>query len=161
LDTIPPPQILSPNLIPVLDEMTWPEEIAVLPPDYHVGGGPTPATFLLLADVTNFYFYEFDGDALSKAGTTLEDVFEGMKGRKWWPTAKEPWEDVEDNGEEYDHYDYFPFWMVKREKDGTWAGHVLVDTLWLFVPHLRPMANADDEGLDKNTPGEDAEALDR
>ena len=74
--------------------------------------------FALLADSTHFYFYEFDGDALSKAGTTLENVYDGIQKRKWWPTVENPWEDVKDNGEEYDHHHYFPNWTRGRKEYG-------------------------------------------
>ena len=129
-----------PDLVPILDDMTWPEEIAVLPPDYGVGG----AMFALLANSTDFYFYEFDGDALSKAGMTLEDVYDGMQKRKWWPTIEDPWEDVKDNGEEYDHYDYFPDWIRGRKEYGE-KEYKLVEPLRPFIPHSRPVVDDGDK----------------
>ena len=126
------------DLVPILDDMTWSEEVAMLPLGYNVTG----PEFALLSDRTNFYFYEFDADGLWKAGTMIEDVFEGMKKRKWWYDTKDRWEEVEGNEEEYDRFNYFPNWMRERQKDGSLGGHVLIDPLYPFVPHSRAGVDA-------------------
>ena len=57
--------------------MTWPEEIAVLPEGYGIGG----PGYLLLADTKSFYFFEFEGGIFWKAGATLEKVYLELKRR--------------------------------------------------------------------------------
>ena len=122
-------QFTLPGLVPILDDMTWPEEIAVLPEGYGIGG---PA-YLLLADATSFYFFEFEGGPLWKAGVTLEEVYLGLKRKAWWFDSDDVWDEVEDNGEEYDYYNYFPMWTPIRREDGT-EGYKLVDPLKAFIP---------------------------
>ena len=56
------------KLQPILDDMTWPEEIQLLAGDY----GPGSPGYLLFANAEAFYFYHFDGDALFRAGNTLK-----------------------------------------------------------------------------------------
>ena len=129
-----------PDFVPILDDITWPEEIAVLPPDYGLGG----AMFALLANSTDFYFDEFDGDALSKAEMTHEDVYDGMQKRKLWPTIEDAWEVVKDNGEEYDHYDYFPDWIRGRKEYGE-EEYKLVEPLRPFIPHSRLVVDDGDK----------------
>jgi len=118
-----------PGLVPILDDMTWPEEIAVLPQGYGIGG----PRFLLLADATNFYFYEYEGSQLWKAGVTLEEVYLGLKRKAWWFDSVDSWDEVEDNGEEYDHDNYFPMWNPVRKEDGT-RRYKLVVPLKPFIP---------------------------
>ena len=68
------------NLCPILDDMTWPEEIGLLAGDY----GPGFPSYQLLANATTFYFYNFDTGALFRAGNTLEEVYQGLYQRRWW-----------------------------------------------------------------------------
>ena len=122
-------QFTLPGLIPILDDMTWPEEIAVLPAGY----GIASPLDLLLADSTNFYFFEYDGGLLWKAGTTLKEVYLGLKRKAWWSNSDEIWEEVEDNGEEYDYHHYFPMWTSGTRDDGTY-GYKLALSIESFIP---------------------------
>ena len=104
------------NLHPILDDMTWPEEISLLPPAIFPGG---PGE-LLLANSTMFYFYIYDPEILFRAGSTLEEVYWGLREWKWvyQNPPEERWEMESDCGEEYDQTDYFPMWENKRDSDG-------------------------------------------
>ena len=48
------------NLQPILDDMTWPEEIELLADEYGTGF----PNYLLFANPKSFYFYDFDPDWL-------------------------------------------------------------------------------------------------
>lgn len=137
------------NLQPILDDMTWPEEIKRLPEGY----GPGFPEYLLLANSESFYFYLFDPECLFRAGNTLEEVYWGLRQRRWvdkdsrrWcgeDDSHEMWDIEADNGEEYDQYDYFPVWRGEEE-DGR-RTHVLSYPLLPFIPHV-PVHFDDDCG---------------
>ncbi len=86
------------NLQPILDDMTWPEEVGLFPSGYGVGG----PGYLLLANSKAFYFYYYDTEELLNAGTTLEEVYWGLRDRKWCyqTPAEERWVVEPDNGGE-------------------------------------------------------------
>ena len=67
------------NLIPILDDMTWPEEISSLPSGY----GPGVPVFMLFANKDYFFVYYYEFDELLRAGSTLEEVYSGLHRRKW------------------------------------------------------------------------------
>ena len=104
------------NLRPILDDMTWPEEIKLLPGDY----GPGFPEYQLLANATTFYFYNFDTDALFRAGNTLEEVYHGLRQRRWSfnpnGTAERWFIEPDCGSEEYDRYDYFPIWKCAEKE---------------------------------------------
>jgi hypothetical protein len=126
------------NLQPILDDMTWPEEISLFVGDY----GSSCPDVLLFANAEAFYFYTFDGDALYRAGNTLKEVYYGIRQRKWTGENEtgEMWFLEPDNGEEYDAYDYFPFW--RGGVDG--RTEVLAYPLLPFIP--RWVDSDDDSG---------------
>jgi len=70
---------MLPHLVPILDEMTWPEDIQLLPHVYGIG----TSQFTLLADSDMFYFFNLDGHALYAAGTTVEVVNWGVGNGGW------------------------------------------------------------------------------
>ena len=120
------------NLKPVLDDMIWPEEIELFPSGYGAGG----PGYLLLANLTTFYFYYYETEELLNMGTTLEELYWGLRERKWCyqnPPEKrcvvEP-----DNGEEYDQSDYFPMWKCEWDEDSG-KSNVVVFPLQAFIPH--------------------------
>jgi hypothetical protein len=80
------------QLEPLLDDITLPEEIAWLPWKDVIA----EASFLLLALPTRYYVYVLK-DGLFDAGTTLKDVYEGLRNTttthsrmegSGWPLAK-------------------------------------------------------------------------
>ena len=122
------------NIHPILDDMTWPEEIDRFPSGYGAGG----PGYLLLANSTAFYFYYYDTEELLNAGTTLEQVYWGLREQKWryQNPPKRRWIVEPDNGEEYDMDDYFPIWKYEWHEDGRMS-NVLAFPLQHFVPHCR------------------------
>jgi hypothetical protein len=136
------------NLHPILDDMTWPEEVKLFVDEY----GPGYPGYLLFANTTSFYFYVYDGDYLLKAGNTLEQVYWGLRQRRWigLDDSEEMWVMELDNGEEYDHYDYFPVWKGGVDENGR-KSHVLSYPLLPFVPHVSM-----DFGEDSGCNSEDA-----
>src|SRR5208282_4392924 len=75
------------NLHPILDDMTWPEEVQLFVDEY----GPGYPGYLLFANPTSFYFYVYDGDYLLKAGDTLEEVYWGLRQRRWTDKSSRRW----------------------------------------------------------------------
>jgi len=62
-----------PDLVPILDDLTWPEDIALFPEGY----GLRRPWFQLLADSNAFFFFDIEVNALFQAGTTVEEA-------DWW-----------------------------------------------------------------------------
>lgn len=116
------------NLRPILDDLTWPEEIHLFPPGY----GPGGPQFMLLANETFFYLYYLELDELLRAGESLREVYIGLQNQRWDINLadEERFFREPDNGEEYNLEDYFPEWR----SDGT-GGHELNFPLCEFVPH--------------------------
>jgi hypothetical protein len=121
------------NLYPVLDDMTWPEEIDKLPDGY----GPGEPGYFLLANVTSFYFYYHLTDQLLRAGSSLKEVYLGLLDRKWCyqTPSEDQWFSESNNGEEYDLGDYFPLWTHNRREKCTKSSYVLVDPILPFIPY--------------------------
>jgi hypothetical protein len=69
------------GLVPILDSMTYVEELANFPDEYDF----RPPWFFLLATHDAYFIYDAtDGeDGLRVAGETLEDVYNGMKYWRW------------------------------------------------------------------------------
>ena len=81
---------------------SYPEEILSLPGDW------TPAVPDLMLLTDGSYTYEFDN--LLRAGSTLEEVYNGLVERKWfYGTDMDKWWPSEPpTGFEYNTEDYFP-----------------------------------------------------
>jgi hypothetical protein len=62
------------QLEPILDDITFPEEVAWLPDRDQIG----EPCFILLASPTRYYIYVLDGE-LFDAGATLKEVYEGLR----------------------------------------------------------------------------------
>ena len=82
------------GLVPILDSMTYLEELAYFPDGYNF----RPPRFFLLATNDSFFIYDAtDGeDGLRIAGETLEDVYNGMKDWRWADSSEDPWDFVEE-----------------------------------------------------------------
>jgi hypothetical protein len=104
------------NLYPILDDMTWLEEIEYFPS----GLCPADPRCLLLATKTTFYLYHYDPEYLMRAGTTLEEVYWGLREEKWIYGEPNQWEIESDNGEDYNLMDYFPIWKTGYKEDQEW-----------------------------------------
>jgi hypothetical protein len=79
------------DLYPVLDDVTWPEEEPYLPQMV----AAHDACFFLLATPENYYIYQYADNDLFNAGSTLEDVYWGVRHKRHccahnggvpWPT---------------------------------------------------------------------------
>ena len=97
------------GLTPVLDSMTYPEELVEFPDGYNFI--PDPEFFLLATSDSYFIYNATDGeDGLRPAGNTLEDVYNGMRDWKYADSSEDPWDFVEEEGclnqlEYFPHYD--------------------------------------------------------
>lgn len=120
------------GLVPILDDLTWPEEVALFPEEL----GPGFAECFLLANATSFYFYHYEWDELYRAGSSLSDVYWGLRQQKWLyeNEQEDMWFSEPDNGQEYDRAHYFPDWRGEVGEDGQ-RRFVLVDPLRPFIPH--------------------------
>jgi len=63
------------QLDPILDDITFPEEVAWMPCKRHI----TEPFFLLLASPTHYYVYAAFDYSMYEAGTTLKEVYEGLR----------------------------------------------------------------------------------
>ena len=99
------------NLTPILDSMTYPEELVDFPDGYIIEG---PEFFLLTTSDSYFVYNARDGeDGLRPAGTTLEDVYNGMKNWRWADSSDDPWDFVEEE-EWLSPMHYFPHYFRKE-----------------------------------------------
>ena len=55
---------MLPDLVPIFDDMTWPEDIQLLPHDYGIGR----PQFVLLADSKTFYVFNLDDQIMLYTG---------------------------------------------------------------------------------------------
>jgi hypothetical protein len=101
------------GLVPILDSMTYLEELRDLP-DGHNPNGPS---FFLLATANSYFVFDFsDGEeALFEAGESLKDVYLGMRDWRWAEVSDNPWEIV-DYEEWINTTDYFP--VYRRSMNG-------------------------------------------
>ena len=82
------------GLVPILDSMTYEEELVHFPDEYHFKF----PRFFLLATSNCFYFFDAtDGeDGLRIAGETLEEVYEGVRDWRWADVSDDPWDFVDE-----------------------------------------------------------------
>jgi hypothetical protein len=102
------------NLVPILDSMTYAEELALLPERMR----PVRPQFFLLANMDSYFVYDAtDGEeVLFHVGRTLEEVYTGMRDWRWAEVSDDMWEVV--RGQKYVlSSSYFPIYF--REEDGT------------------------------------------
>jgi hypothetical protein len=111
------------GLRPILDSIVWPEDAPYLPETF----SPCPPGYcFLVSDAGVYYFFKFWVFELLRAGTTLEEVFNGMKEMKyaWMSHPKEDdWECEEEceevQGDELPDF-YFPRYRFDRV-EGHWT----------------------------------------
>ena len=73
-----------------------------------------------------------------RAGTTLEEVYWGLREGRWLYGEPNEWAIEPVNGEEYDRIDYFPMWMSEGPN---W---VLDWPILPFIPHSK-FSNTDNK----------------
>jgi hypothetical protein len=110
------------NLVPILDSMTYAEELTLLPE----GMRPITPQFFLLVNEDSYFVYDVtEGQkTLFHAGRTLEEVYTGMRDWRWaevWDNVDDMWEVVRD-GKYVSSSRYFPVYF--REEDGTFSSSV-------------------------------------
>ena len=94
------------GLVPILDSMTYLEELAYFPDGYTFR---SPHFFLLATNDSYFVYDATDGqEELLIAGETLEDVYNGMKDWRWADSSQDPWDIVKQeripDTEPFPHY---------------------------------------------------------
>ena len=62
-------------LYPILDNATWPEEVALLPPRLN----PCLANYFLFASASSYYLYLREDDCMFHCGDTISDVHQGLE----------------------------------------------------------------------------------
>jgi hypothetical protein len=98
------------GLVPILDSMTYPEELKDFPEGYRLRG----PWFFLLATPNCYYVYDVtDGEeALFVAGESLEEVYVGLRDWRWADSSDNIWEIV-DEVEWISPTKYFPKYYRK------------------------------------------------
>ena len=106
------------GLVPILDSMTYREELADFPEDYYL---PEPR-FCLLATADRFFIWDasdWGQDGLFVAGNTLEEVYNSLKDWRWAESSEDPWEMA---GEEREYLDpVFYFVTYHRKPNGNFG----------------------------------------
>ena len=106
------------GLVPILDSITYPEELEEFPEDNYF----REPRFILLATSDQYYIYdahEMSQQQLFFAGDTLRDVYIGLKEWRWAESSEDMWEIVKDEGEYRDPCDYFL--TYERKENGNFA----------------------------------------
>ena len=103
------------DLVPILDSLVWPEEIARFP---H-GCYPYEPSFFLLAAPETYYVFILEGLGLYKAGNSLEEVYTGLKQCRYKSEDEGDWEAEEWHDSCLDERDYFPVYGDNRKSDFT------------------------------------------
>jgi hypothetical protein len=85
----------------ILDSLIWPDEIS----RYPIGYEPWSPWLFLLATKTKYYVYNFPYMAMLEAGSTLNEVIDGLKKERWMQSPT--WEEIPSMTME-ECYDYFP-----------------------------------------------------
>jgi hypothetical protein len=106
-------------LHPILDNVWWPEDVALLPD----GISASLPSHFLLATSELYYVYITEMDELYKAGKSLEDVFIGLKeGRDKGTPEYGSWEcENLPDLEEDDWFRYFPNWGFRNGRSELFA----------------------------------------
>jgi len=84
------------GLVPILDSMTYMEELIDFPDGHHF---KAPQFFLLATPDCYFVYDATDAEeGLLSAGETLEEVYHGLKEWRWAESSEDPWDLVEEEG---------------------------------------------------------------
>jgi hypothetical protein len=107
------------GLVPILDSMTYPEELVDFPDDYPF---PEPR-FFLLATSDRYFIYDasdWADDRLFFAGETLKEVYNGLKDWRWAYSYGNGWDVVEEEGDKNLNPDCF-FVTYTHKNGGTFG----------------------------------------
>ena len=92
------------QLEPILDDMTYEEEVAWMPMSIPLGMAIT----MLFGTKERYYFYVVEQDSLYDAGVTLKEVYEGLQKVKYLlPLTGPGWQEIEAREKCLDSYSYF------------------------------------------------------
>jgi hypothetical protein len=108
------------GLTPILDSMTYQEELMDFPDDYNF----KEPRFFLLATSDRYFIWDasdWGQDGLFDAGDTLEDVYNGLKNWRWAESSEDMWDMLEDGGEYLDPGNYFV--TYERKGSGNFGIH--------------------------------------
>jgi hypothetical protein len=106
------------HLYPILDDIWWPEVVEQLPRGINPDFVPLR---ILLSNGKNYYVYLPETDVMYKAGSTLEEVFLGLKEDKDRRTPGDDSWECEDGPDWPDgHYMYFPGWTRAKDSLRRW-----------------------------------------
>jgi hypothetical protein len=98
------------NLQPILDSLTWPEELAAYPD----GLDPSVPSLFLLATPDSFYVYDFENRRMCLAGTSTKEVYDGLKEKRYQGDKEGDWNE-EPCSLDIDPAPYFPVYNRSRE----------------------------------------------
>jgi hypothetical protein len=106
------PKVPIEGLYPILDSLTWQEDIENYPP----GCLPIDPSFFLFASSQKYYVYHFDNDDMFCAGDSLLDVYEGMKVGRFHGNKEGDWMELERHPavEHMMADDFFPVYGIAR-----------------------------------------------
>jgi hypothetical protein len=107
------------GLVPILDSMTYLEELVDFPDEYHF---QTPQFFLLATPDCYFVYDATDGvaEGLFIAGETLEEVYHGLKDWRWAESSEDPWDFVEEGELGYGRPSFPIYYRKKNGNFGNW-----------------------------------------
>jgi hypothetical protein len=116
------------HLYPILDDIWWPEVVENLPP------GITPLFPLrILFNGQNYYVCLPETCLMYKAGSTLEEVFLGLKAHKDTALPEDDsWECVDVPEWPDESYNYFPEWATAKSSSRKW------ELAWEIEPFIPP-----------------------
>jgi hypothetical protein len=101
------------GLVPILDSLVWPEELAQFP----IGYNPIEPSFFLLATPEAYYVFDLDGLGLYCAGNSLEEVYFGLRESRFNGDREGDWSPEEWCSLDLDARFYFPVYEFTRNND--------------------------------------------
>jgi hypothetical protein len=100
------------GLYPILDSLTWPEDIEKYPP----GTYPVDLSFFLFATPVKYYIYCYEDDDFHVAGDSMLEVYERMKVARFHGDKEGDWPVLEKHPAiEQLTDDYFPEYGLTKD----------------------------------------------
>ena len=99
-------------LVPVLDSLVWPEEVD----SYPKGRVPPEPEFFFFATEHSYYVFVLDELSLFRAGSSLAEVYDGLKAGRFHGDKDGDWvaEELCPGFEAWDSRDYFPVYARRN-----------------------------------------------
>jgi hypothetical protein len=109
------PKVPVEGLYPILDSLTWEEDIDKYPPECYACN---PSLFLF-GNSQKYYVYYLEDDAQCCAGETLVEVYEGLKVARFLGDKEEDWVDIEQHPvvENMRVEEFFPVYCLSGNND--------------------------------------------